>query len=310
MVYINLSKLILLIKSVKECPIVIPKRCLLLFEQYSTFKKTSEDKVSVEVPVELEKLIEIDVDMETDSRKKQIIFHLIDVYTNSDFSSPNQSTDIYIVSPLEKCMKCSGNLIFTRPGRRLGKAATVYTLKGPRTAKTYIKHCEKCLCAVFNCYTEWSENGTVMRRYNEFKTICSYFCCTTESFFEVGLLEDLEESVFTCNSRFVRWVEKYNRMHLKNYDNQSIERFKLNRQRILPCWLLYSIHKRITVNFPVLRNSDRSLDIEAICCFLYPSLKKFVDQKWLNHQCERCQSRIVVMDSNAKLYRTVYARAR
>ena len=303
MVLFNLSKLILLIRAVKSCPEVIPKRNAHIFYQYSEFLKTSDDIVSVEVPAHLEKLKEIEVDYESDERKMQIIYYLIDTYTKSEFSFPEQPTDLYIVSPLDKCMRCSGDLILTRSAKKDGRAATLYTLKGPQQAKIYIKHCSQCLTAVHCCYYEWSHNGVLMRKYFEPKT-CPYFSLTSESFFEVLLLEDLTESVFTCSVRFVRWVEKYNRCHNKKKDEELIERHKLVYQRVFPCWLIYSFAKRISVEFPVVRTSDRSIDIEVVCSILYPSLKNHIDKKWLRHSCKTCASRIVVLDGDQKLYRT------
>ena len=114
------------------------------------------------------------------------------------------------------------------------------------------------------------------------------------------------ESVFTCTVRFHRWVEKYNRVH-KLKDQFGCERTELVRERIFPCWLIYSISKRVPVEFPVIRNDDHSIDIEEVCRFLYPALKSEVNNKWLAHSCFKCSSRVVVLDGNAKLYRTVCA---
>ena len=303
MVLINLSKLILLIKAVKDCPSEIPGRNEKILLQYLKFDNKSDDKVSVEVPPELEKLNEIDLDNESDERKKKIVFNLIDQYTKSKFTFPDQSTDLYIVSPLEICDRCSGTLIFTRRGKRIGKNATVYTVSGPRSIQVYVKHCTSCFASVYSCYTEWKENDCDWRQYADIMP--KFFSVTQDSFFEVKLLEDLEESIFTCSTRFTSWVDKYNRVHKDSTDPKlTIERFELNRKRIFPVWILYSIHKKLKkLTFPVLRNSDRGLDIEAISCFLYPHLKEAIDAKWLDHICQKCRSRIVIMDGDQKIYR-------
>ena len=304
MVLINLSKLILLIKAVKSCPSVIPGRSEKLLCQYLDFDKKSDDKVSVEVPAELEKINEMDLDNESDERKKKIVFCLIDQYTNSSFTFPDQPTDLHLVSPLEICDRCSGTLIFTRSGKKLGKGATVYTVSGPRPTQVYVKHCTDCFSSVYSSYTEWKENDVLMRQYAG--ALPQFFSVTQDSFFEIKLLEDLTESVFTCSTRFTRWVEKYNRVHM-NTGGQKLEmdRFELYRQRIFPVWIVYSIHKKLKMTvFPVLRSSDRNLDIEAICCDLYPHLKQKIDSKWLHHVCHKCKSRIVIMDGDQKVYRT------
>ena len=75
----------MLIKAVKACPKEIPGRDKKLFDQYLDFGKSSEDVVKLYVPVHLDRLKQIDVDNESDQKKRQIIFHLIKVYTDSDF---------------------------------------------------------------------------------------------------------------------------------------------------------------------------------------------------------------------------------
>ena len=286
MVFINLAKLLLLIKAVQDCPSSIPKREEKLFLEYLKFKKTSDDKVSVEVPVELDRLKEIDVDKEVDDRKKKIIFHLIRTYTDSNFEFPTQTTDIYLVSPLVKCDHChTGTLVFTRPDRQ-SRIAVVYTLAGPRCAKVYIKYCSQCQATVYNCYTEFSENGTTIRKYIDQKESSLYVNVTQETFFERKLLEELTEDVFTCDTRFVTWTEKYNRLHSKSETNLK-ERVLLNRKRVFDAWIIFSITQRIPVRFPVTRTLDGNIDIEEVCRFLYPSLKQFVDEKWLHHRCDK-----------------------
>ena len=307
--FINLSKLILLIKAVKACPKEIPGRNEKLFLQYLNFRKTSDDKVSVEIPPEFEKLVEIDIDSESEDINRQIVIFLIDSYSNSEFSFPDQLIDIYIVSPLNQCERCSGSLIFIRPYRLRGKGTIVYTMTGPQYAKVFIKHCSHCHATVHSCYTEWTDSGGVVRRkyLDSITTKVSYFSITQDSFFEVTLLEDLTESVFTCNSRFTRWVEKYNRLQQTSTKTKFANRHELYRQRVFPCWLIYSVTKRMPVEFPVFRGQDRNLNIEEVCCVLYPALKATIDAKWLNHTCQKCISRIVVMDGDQKIYRSVCA---
>ena len=81
----------------------------------------------------------------------------------------------------------------------------------------------------------------------------------------------------------------------------------MNKKRLFSCWLIFSICKRIPVKFAAKRSQDRNIDIEAVAEELYPSLKEYVDNKWKDHHCDKCKSNIVVMDGNAKLYRSVCA---
>ena len=55
------------------------------------------------------------------------------------------------------------------------------------------------------------------------------------------------------------------------------------------------------------RDSNRGIDIEKICEHLYPKLKATIDGKWINHICEGCKNRTVIMDGAAKVYRTCCA---
>ena len=148
-------------------------------------------------------------------------------------------------------------------------------------------------------YCEWIENDIQYRKYlSDF----NFFSVTSETFFDKLLLEDLTESVFTCSSRFSRWVEKYNRTSAKKVAPSLLERPTLVCQRVFPCWLLYVISKRVEVMFPVSRTIDRSIEIETVCGFLYPSLKKVVDSKWLKHSCSKCSSGVVVLGRLFKIY--------
>ena len=90
-------------------------------------------------------------------------------------------------------------------------------------------------------------------------------------------------------------MEKYNKL-VCNGEN------KLVRQRLFPVWALYSISKRMEVEFPVKRTTERNLDYEEAFKHLYPQLKEVIDKKWLLHNCRKCSSRLVVMDGNQKVY--------
>ena len=100
---------------------------------------------------------------------------------------------------------------------------------------------------------------------------------------------------------FLQWVQNYNSFH------GSEECLSLYRQRVTSAWVLFSIHQKIALEFPVIRNDARNLDIEAICRLLYPRLKEVVDRKWLTHICEQCSTRLVVLDGNQKCFRPVCA---
>ena len=112
------------------------------------------------------------------------------------------------------------------------------------------------------------------------------------------MLQDLSEDVFTCEVRISSYVEKYNRV----WKSSNVI---MSKKRIFEAWMIYIIHERIKVQFEMKRKESRNIDIEAICSELYPLLRESVDQKWLRHKCEKCKTRLVVLDGNCKAYRTV-----
>ena len=94
-------------------------------------------------------------------------------------------------------------------------------------------------------------------------------------------------------------MEKYNHKH-KNSE------VKLNKERLLDAWFIFSLCKYIPdLKFKVARDHHSGIDIESICKQLYPLLKTKIDRKWFYHCCEKCDSRIVIMDGNMKLTRKV-----
>ena len=146
----------LLIKSVEDCPIDIPGREKKLVDQYFKFMKTSEDTVSVQAPVELERLKEIDLDLESDEKKKKILINLIKYYTASSFEFPDQKPDLYLISSLKKCPCCGGSLIIKRRYKKV-RTVVAYCTSGPRLANVYTKNCPGCSASVHSSYIEYEE---------------------------------------------------------------------------------------------------------------------------------------------------------
>lgn len=293
MVLVNLCKLLLLIQCIQDCPHDVPKRNQKLFDAYYLFKATSDDLVSVEVNAELESPKERKLDDEDDQRRKKILENIIKIYTESNFEFPPNSNTIYLIPPINSCINCHCNLVTVRPDRR-GRGILIYTKEGPRMAQVFHKYCNACSCKAYYCYSEFEVDGILMREYHTSPT--KYFSVTQDTFFKLDLLEDLTEDVCTSDVRFVRWTEKYNRI----YNNQET---KLVKNRVFPAWILYSINKRVPLRFNVIRKSDRQLDLDEVCKEVYPALKTHIDKKWLSHICKRCETRLVVMDGNAKVWR-------
>ena len=247
----------------------------------------------------LENINEKNIDMEDEKKKKLIIKHLVDTYTFKSFNFPSiDNIKIYIVSPLPVCDVCgSGSLNVVRPSRG-GRSAVVYLLNGGHECEVFHKNCPLCKAVIYSCYTEFQSEGQVMRKYHP-SNFSDYFAVTSETLFSRDLLMSVTEDILTCHSRIINVVEKYN--------NQSRGKIPLNKKRLLEAWIIFSITQRIPLVFPVIRKLDRAIDIDSICSIVYPELKKYVDSKWINHECSRCQTKIVVMDGCAKLVRTVCA---
>ena len=299
MVYINLSKLVLLIQAIQGCPVGIPSRLEKLFDAYNSFEPSSEDLVSISVSVHLERLREEKLDREDEERKREILKDIITTYNSSSFKLPSDPKKIYLISPLQNCNNCqSKSLVVVRPHRE-GRKAVVYTRSGGYVAEVFHKHCSQCQATLYNCYTEYtSEDNKLTRKYLD--SGVKYYSITQDTFFDVELLEVLSEDIFTCDCRITSFVVKYNRLNAGS--------IPLNIKRIFHAWLIFSINKRIqSMKFPVLRSNDRNLDVEKVCQYLYPELKRTVDAKWVQHSCKKCASRVIVMDGAAKVYRTVCA---
>ena len=301
MVKVNLSKFLQLIDAVNSCPAGIPHRVIKLFDTYEKTSATSDYVVSLYVSAHLERLKESHLDSEESKRKMAIFSEIIETLTSKPISVPcSNERKIYLVSPLETCNNCgSDSLVTVRPSRH-GAEGIVYTRDGSHPAQVYHKHCRQCLATLYSCYTEFGEEKSLTRRYLPLCDI-KYFSITMKTFFDIKLLEELTEDIFTADCRITSFVEKYNRIN-----SSSVE---LNKKRIFSSWLIFSISKRLPhcTEFPVIRDKDRALDIEAVCSVLYSMLRKNVDAKWINHICKKCDKRTLVMDGAAKVYRNVCA---
>ena len=287
MVLINLSRLLYLITAVKECPLDFPQRKTVLWNLYSQFKETSSDVVSIEVEPDLERIVERNVEDEEDSRRRDIVNSLVDIFSRSSFSFPEKPSTVFLMPPIDKCPNCNESLVVVKPSRK-GREAVAYTKEGPRVVEIYHRHCKKCKAKVYYCYYEYTkEDGQIYRRYLDHQG--DYFSMTQDTFFSINLLEELTVDLFICDNQFVKFVEKYNKLVCKG-------EHKLVRQRLFPVWALYSISKRMEVEFPVKRTTERNLDYEEAFKHLYPQLKEVIDKKWLLHNCRKCFSRLVVMD--------------
>ena len=293
MVLFRLSKFNILLQAIRTCPIGIPQREEKIFESYHKSETVPDDLlISVSVSVNLERCKEKIVDEEEPRRRRLIIADLIKQHSSRSVSFVPQLSKTYLLSEAFECFLCKkGMLIVQRPSR-LGRQAVLYTKNGPVAAEVYHKQCNNvdCRASYYPCYIEFFKGDVIVRKYN--RTSEKVFSITNETFFDTDLLDEFTEDIFTCTSRVHNIVSKYNRIHTGA---------ALNYPRIFSCWLLYSVYKLTgQLEFPVLRDSHRVLDVENICRYLYEGLNKFVSEKWFPHICDGCDSRCVVLDGAAK----------
>ena len=307
MVKFDLSVLITFKEQIHRMPIEIPKskRRKRLLEEYEKISGDNVELVSVQVPSSFESYIEKHID-ETEPKQKQLILHhLIDKYTNSNHAklfdnnfSLCFANRRYLVPTVNTCLKigcCKAKLQLCRPSKT-NNSTTIFYVNGIGTSEVYRKKCPSCKSEYYYSYWEYSDGDKIQRRYyNNSNEV--FFALTNDTIFEKKLLDDLTEDIVTCYVQFANWVTAYNKKYPSSTDR------KLHRKVLVSAWLLHSIEKRIPLKFDVVRDTDRHLDIEQVCKSLYPSLRQFVDKKWLSHVCEKCSTRLVVMDGDAKAYR-------
>ena len=258
MVYVNLSKLLQLVVAVTGCPYEVPKREEKLIAAYLGLTASSEHQVSVAVDPKFERIREISIDEEKMDIRKLILTDIINQYTESKLDVPKKNEKVYLISPLSSCLFCDGNMVVVK-SRHGGKKAVVYTTTGGVNAFAYMKHCSKCCACAFPSYIETVTEPELKRKY-------------------------LNNNLFTCYSRFSFIVEKYNRL-FKN--------IPLLKKRLIDAYLIYAINTRLGgIQFPVVRDKFRNINIEDTCKFLYPQLRSSVDSKWKRHQCSLCSTRI------------------
>ena len=146
-------------------------------------------------------------------------------------------------------------------------------------------------------YYETLDGGVLYRKFYDLSLV-EIFGVTRRTFFKIDFMKDLTETIFTCESSFSAFCDKYNALYIAGSGDQE-----LNIQRVLPAWLVYESLLRIPISFQVARDKFRVNITEDVMRQIYPKLKAYIDDKWKNHECDMCASRVVVLDGNAKLFR-------
>ena len=292
MVLINIGRLINLIQEINACPVGFPGRQSILWKAYSSYQeKPDTEFVSISTKQDWRRLDERKLEDEDVECRKAVVEELVERFTQSETEFPLLLPIIYLVPSTKICPQCRAGLKVVRPDRT-GREAVGYTHHGPQRIISFHKACKECSTVVYYNYSDSpQQHGGLVRKF--LNSDVKYFGVTQNTFFAITLLEELTEDLFTLDTQFDKFCVKYNRIH-------SAEP-KLYRKRVYPAWAMYSISKRIPVEFPVSRDSSRHLDFEEVYKKMYPQLKETIDKKWMLHKCSGCATRLVVMDGNMKV---------
>ena len=302
MVLFDLSVLARFGAIVAATPSEVSKRKLRLTEVYNNLKSDNIKVVSIRLSSNLERLRECHIDFETKERRQQIIDQLIEDFTNRHLNLDTVGEfKIFLVPQISSCLNpvcSSSDLKICRPNKA-EHSVTVYCVDGIREGEVYRKECWSCKRIYFYNYMEDEDScGNKIRSYyNDSASKQRFFSITNETFFEKKLLDYVTEEIVVCNVQFTNWVVCYNRL---NNSTRPVS-YKL----LIPVWLIYHMWKRMDLTFPVVRDNFRNLDVEKICEHLYPKLRELIDRKWISHVCDKCTTRIVILDGNAKVISTL-----
>ena len=168
----------------------------------------------------------------------------------------------------------------------------LYTKTGITISFYYHGNCIQCKSKFYHNFTE-----TTTKDRNFIKTD-RYFVCTSSIGFSNDYLDFVTLLISIGSTSFKKISNIYNAEH------NLTEGDKLRPDVLENNWLVYRISKKIpSFNWKI--NGDGHCDIEKICQQVYPALRKIIDEKWINHQCNEvgCNARMVVVDGNEKLYR-------
>ena len=304
MVLINLTKLINLIDIVNKTPKEVSKRRTRLLEAYNELEADTDFTVSIKLSTEASiRLKEAYLDDEEHLRRVKILEELIANLTESKICIPESiMSKVYLLPSITNCTnpQCCGKLLVICRPTRTENSVSVFTNNGVLEGEVYRKNCLQCKTIYFYNYMEKEDDlGILIRSYYQAKESKeSYFSITNETFYEKALLSRLTEEIVTCNVQFTNWSTCYNRLF-------RTDQSPMDYRGLIQVWLIFEMWMRFSIKFPVVRQKSRNIDIESTCEYLYPKLREKVDKQWITHNCQFCDTRLVVLDGDAKAYRTV-----
>ena len=304
MVLINLTKLVKFIDIVNKTPKDVSQRRTRLVKAYDGLAADGDFTVSITLSTDAAiRLKEIILDDESGERRVSILDELINNLTDRTVFIPDSvMSKVYLIPSITKCINptCREQLLVMCRPTRTAHIVSVFTVSCVLEGEVYRKSCQLCKTIYYYNYMETQDvYGNLKRSYYK-SDECNepYFSITNETFFEKALLSRLTEEIVTCNVQFTNWSICYNRLYSK-------DQRQMDHRRLIGVWLMYEMWRRIDVAFQVVRLLSRNIDVETVCESMYLKLREHVDKEWLSHNCKFCHTRLVVLDGDAKAYRTV-----
>ena len=283
----------------KSVPSSFPKRSAVIIKHFRQFyEEIGEDglNVSIEVSAKLERTkAEARFSDEPTIQQDKIIEDLIKRLP-LDSITTHHNTPRFLITNKLKC-NCGSDLrVAAAPKSR---SCVLFTTEGAVQAHSYKKICKECKSTHYPSYSEYTDDmtGEIYRQYDSSSAIVA---ATQDTYFEKRFLSEVREDLCLLDTKFRHLEEKYNTL----YGENSIK--PLNYKRLELVFIVHEISIRVPeFKFPVIRKESSELDQEEICKAAFGPLSAAFHQKWMEHECEGCQSHAVVMDGNCKLFRFV-----
>ena len=206
----------------------------------------------------------------------------------------------------------------------------MFTTHGTLVAAAYSAECSECKAIIH--HSSWSLNGVERSEYFFDPSLSPYIMTTTQTVFEVKLLEQVTHQIVHAGVTFESQALVYNssfgsdderrlasfKSAFSRMKNKSSLSWKLNEKRIEDSWFLYNIilyyrsHSRLaTKDLGTDPNSGNRRDIDDLCeqVNLHRSLKS---PQWVLHKCKMngCSEGMAVVDGNEKINRPICAAPR
>ena len=165
------------------------------------------------------------------------------------------------------------------------QAMCYYYHSTPKKAVIHSKICEMCNANHFISYAE-SNSNIIKRKSYEFILDKKFIAFTTETIFEITILESLTSDMLFKHSTFMGYTNAYNHLFKCEQDyslnTDKIKRCCMNEQRLTEAWFYYQFLKaikEIPVNsvkcqFPYVQDLDQSIRE------LKPSLLQYFIKFW------------------------------